>query len=123
MQKLTKAEEEIMQALWDLSTGTVGAVRSWLETHVKGEKPAHSTTSTLLRIMSEKGFVGHKAFGRTFEYYPLISKEAYSRQSLGQMVDDYFSGSAAQLVSFLVRDEKLSDAEVDALKKLLDQKP
>lgn len=121
MQKLTKAEESIMQALWDLSSAAVGEVRNWLEAHEGGEKPAHSTTSTLLRIMVEKGFVGYRAHGRTFEYYPLISKDTYSRESLHQMVDDYFAGSAAQLVSFLVRDEQLNNTELEELKKLLDQ--
>jgi BlaI family transcriptional regulator, penicillinase repressor len=120
MQKMTKAEEEIMQALWVLERATVGEIRNWLEVNIKDEKPAHSTTSTLLRIMGEKGFVGYNAYGRTFEYYPLISKDDYSRRSLDQMVDDYFSGSAAQLVSFLVRDEKLSDAEIAELRKMLE---
>jgi BlaI family transcriptional regulator, penicillinase repressor len=119
MQKLTKAEEEIMQALWDIGSGTVGDVRNWLEAHVKEEKPAHSTVSTMLRILSDKGIISHKAHGRTFEYFPLLSKEQYSRQSVEQLVEHYFDGSAADLVSFLVRDERLSNADLEHLKNLL----
>jgi BlaI family transcriptional regulator, penicillinase repressor len=122
MQKLTKAEEEIMQALWNMGSGTVGDVRNWLETHIKTDKPAHSTVSTMLRIMSEKGFIAYKVHGKTFEYSPLVSKEEYSRQSLDLMVNDYFAGSAAGLVSFLVREERLSEQDIANLKKLLDGK-
>lgn len=119
MQKLTKSEEEIMQALWTLGSGTVGEVRNWLETHVKDEKPAHSTVSTMLRILCEKGFLTYKVHGKTFEYLPSVTKETYGRQSLDQMVNHYFSGSAANLVSFLVKDEQLSAQEIEDLKKLL----
>jgi predicted transcriptional regulator len=119
MQRLTKSEEEIMQALWYLGTGTVGDVRVWLEQHIREEKPAHSTVSTMLRILCDKGFLDYKVHGKTFEYKPLVSKEAYSRQSLGQMVNHYFEGSAANLVSFLVRNEQLSEEEIENLKKLL----
>ncbi len=122
MQKLTKSEEEIMQGLWELGSGTVGEIRTWLESNTRDEKPAHSTVSTILRIMGEKGFITYKAYGKTFEYSPLISKATYSRQSLDLMKNDYFAGSAADLVSFLVRDEQLSQEDLAELRKILDTK-
>jgi len=100
MKKLTRAEEEIMQAVWALGEATVGDIRSWLEAQLQQPKPAQSTVSTIARILLEKGFLEHRAYGRTFVYTPRVSKEEYSRQSVQQLVSDYFEGSANRLVSF-----------------------
>lgn len=118
MQTLTKAEEEIMQAVWQIGPCTVGDIRDYIERELNQEKPPHSTISTMLRILDKKGFLGHRVYGRTFEYFPLITKEEYSRRSLKRLVQDYFGGSANRLVSFLVQDKDLNLAE---LSKLMDQ--
>lgn len=118
MQTLTKAEEEIMQAVWQIGPCTVGDIRDYIERELNQEKPPHSTISTMLRILDKKGFLGHRAYGRTFEYFPLVSKEEYSRRSLKRLVQDYFGGSTNRLVSFLVQDKDLSLSE---LSKLMDQ--
>ncbi len=120
MKKLTRAEEEIMQAAWALGECTVGDIRTYLETQLQLPKPAQSTVSTVARILLEKGFLEHRAYGRTFVYSPKVSKEDYSRQSIKQLVSDYFGGSANRLVSFLVKQEDLSLEELNRLVEKLD---
>lgn len=125
MKKLTRAEEEIMHAVWALGECTVGDIRTWLEAQPEQSKPAQSTVSTIARILLDKGFLEHKAYGRTFVYSARISKEEYSRQSLRQIVSDYFGGSANRLVSFLVKQEDISLDELNRLVEKLesDQNP
>jgi predicted transcriptional regulator len=115
MKRLTKAEEEIMQMIWQLERCTVSDLRSDIQKETGGEKPPHSTISTIVRILEEKGFVDHKAYGRTYEYFPLVSKEDYSRKSLKKLVSDYFEGSMNNLVSFLVKEENIDKEEITRL--------
>ena len=115
---LTKAEEEIMKHIWQLGRCTVSNI---IEEMKKPETP-HSSVSTIVRILERKGFVDHKAYGRTHEYFPLVSKEDYSRRSLLSLLKDYFDGSTPQLVSFLVEQEKTSIAELQELIKQLKRK-
>jgi BlaI family transcriptional regulator, penicillinase repressor len=118
MKTLTRAEEELMQIMWDLGPCTVADMRDYIAQKNQQEKPPHSTISTIVRILEEKGFVGHKAYGRTYEYLPLVSKEEYGQQSLSKLVNDYFGGSANLLVSALV---KKNDLDLEDLTKLLDE--
>lgn len=120
MQTLTKAEEEIMQVVWALGACTVGDIRDAFEQET-GKKPPHSTISTMIGILDKKGFVGHRAYGRTFEYFPLVTKEEYSSSSLRRLVQDYFGGEANRLVSFLVQDNKLSLEELSELVEKLEE--
>lgn len=116
MKRLTKAEEDIMQIIWQLDRCTVSDVRDYIQKETGGEKPPHSTISTIVRILEEKGFVDHKAYGRTYEYFSIVSKADYSRRTLKKFVSDYFEGSMNELVSFLVKEEKI---DMDELNKLL----
>ena len=120
MKKLTKAEEEIMQVLWELGEGAVGDIRKRLAEKAGGQKAAHSTISTMMKILGEKGFVSHKAYGRTFVYRPELSKDDYSHQSITSLVKNYFGGSVNRLVSFLVKEEDLSLEELNELINKLD---
>ena len=117
MQKLTKAEEEVMQLLWELQRGTVSDL---LERYPE-PKPPHSTISSVVRILEKKGFVGHKAYGKTHEYFPLFAREAYGQSSLGDLLRNYFGGSVPRLVSHLAEAEQLSKSELEELLKLLDK--
>jgi predicted transcriptional regulator len=117
MTTLTKAEEEIMQVIWRIGPCTVGQVREAIKKE-SAEKPAHSTISTVLRILVEKQFLTYKAYGRTFEYHPAVSKEDYSRRTLNKLVRDYFEGSTNRLVSFLVEKKEL---DVQGLNELLEK--
>ncbi len=111
MKKLTKAEEEIMQIIWRLERCLVSDIIKEL-----GEpKPPHSTISSIVRILEGKGFVNHKAYGRTHEYFPIIQKEDYSKQTLNKFVKDYFQGSMNALVSFMVKENDLSVEELSAM--------
>lgn len=109
--KLTKAEEEIMQLFWDYGPSTV----SNLMDKIKGSKPAQTTISSFVRILEKKGFLDHKTYGRTFEYFPIVSKETYSKFSLQQLVSNYFGGSMNKLVSFIANESDLSLAEITEL--------
>lgn len=123
MEKLTKAEEEIMQIIWKLERCTVRDVIDQLN-----QKPAppHSTISSVVRILEKKGFLDHKAYGRTYEYFTIISKEEYSKGSVSSLVQNYFGGSVKRLVSFLVKKENLSTQDINEMIQQLedtDQKP
>jgi len=115
MQKLTKAEEEVMRLLWQLDRAMVSQLIELLP----DPKPPHSTISSIIRILEKKGFVDHKAYGRTHEYFPRVSKEEYSRRSLIQLAQDYFGGSVNKMVSFLVQKEDVDLAELEKMRQLL----
>lgn len=118
LRELTKAEEEIMRVLWQLGKGFVKDVL----TELPGEpKPAYNTVSTIIRILEKKGFVGYTAYGKTHEYYPLVSEETYRRFQTEQLMRNYFDGSLQKLVSFFVREKNISLSEADEIIKLLNQ--
>lgn len=121
MKQLTKAEEELMRIMWELGPCTVSAMRDYIAERNQQEKPPHSSVSTIVRILEEKGFVGHKAYGRTYEYFPLLSKDEYGKQSLRKLVDEYFAGSARGLVSFLVKENDLNLQDLSKLIEEVDQ--
>jgi len=111
MKELTKAEDQIMQVLWRLQKAFVKD----LIDELPKPKPAYNTVSTIIRILETKGFVGHKAYGKTHEYFPLITKEKYTKFYLNNMVKGYFEGSLHNLVSFFANENKLNLQEIDQL--------
>ena len=118
MQKLTKAQEELMHYVWEIGEEvTVGQLRERISAKT-GKLPAHSTISTLILALDERGFVTHRQYGRTFVYTPAIIREAYGRQRLQRLVQRFFGGSATAAVSYLVKDENLS---LDELNRLVHQ--
>jgi len=118
MKRLTKAEEELMQMIWDNGPTTV----SQLIEKMEDPKPPHSTISSIVRILEKKGFLDHKAYGRTHEYFPVIEKKTYSKFSLKNLVSNYFQGSMNDMVSFLVEENDLSLKELSHLIDELDSK-
>ncbi len=117
MRELTRAEEEVMQVLWKLKKGFVKDI---LE-HFNNPRPAYNTVSTIVRILQDKGFVDHKAYGRTHEYYPLISKSDYSKSHLSTFVNDYFSNSFGKMVSFFAKENSISVKEMEEIMKLMEK--
>lgn len=109
--QLTKAEEQVMQYLWQIDEGLVQDVRD----RFPEPKPSRTTVSTILRILETKEFVAHKANGRVFTYYPIIQKEVYSKQQLFGMLKDYFNNSFASMASFFARESDMSALEMEAL--------
>jgi len=114
IKELTRAEEEIMQVLWQLESAFVKEIIE----HLPEPKPAYNTVSTIVRILQQKGFVGHEAHGKSHKYSPLITKETYTKTFMKGFVKKYFSGSYKQMVSFFTQEENLSVYE---LEQLLDQ--
>jgi BlaI family transcriptional regulator, penicillinase repressor len=117
MKQLTKAEEQIMQILWKMEKAFVKDII----VHLPDPKPAYNTVSTIVRIMEKKGFVGYNAYGKSHEYYPLVSKPEYTRKFLHYFVKDYFSSSYKQMVSFFAREENLSISEMEEMRKLIEE--
>lgn len=116
MRELTRAEEQVMQVLWKLKKGFV---KDLLE-HFDDPKPAYNTVSTIIRILQDKGFVTHKAYGRTHEYYPLISKSEYSKNQMHNFVNDYFSNSFGKMVSFFAKEKSISVKEMEDIMKIME---
>ncbi|MET7257437.1 BlaI/MecI/CopY family transcriptional regulator [Dyadobacter jiangsuensis] len=109
METLTKTEEKIMQVIWDLKRGFVKDVIDRL-----GEPaPPYNTVSSLIRILEKKGFVGYKAYGKTHEYFPLISKLAYRSFTFRNFVANYFDGASGNVLSFMLEEQDLSPEEIE----------
>ena len=116
LQSLTKAEEEVMQIIWQLDRCLV---RDVIE-HLGDPDIPHSTVSSVVRILEKKGFVDHKAYGKTYEYFPIITKEANAQHGVQSLMEKYFGGSPKKLVSFLVEKEDMKLKELNELLKSLD---
>ncbi|TYB80327.1 BlaI/MecI/CopY family transcriptional regulator [Bizionia saleffrena] len=113
MQKLTNKEEEIMHILWALEKAFVKEVLA----EIKDEKPHYNTLSTIIRNLEEKEYVAYNAYGKTHQYYPIISKEAYKKRFMTTAIENYFNSSYKNMVSFFAKEEKIS---VDELKEIID---
>lgn len=115
MKSLTKAEEQIMQIIWQKGRCLVRDIVEELETPVP-----QTTVSSVVRILERKGFVGHKAYGKTYEYFPLVDKQDFTKSSIKSWINNYFEGSPQQLVSFLVTENELNLKELNTLMKQLE---
>lgn len=117
IKELTKAEEQIMQILWQLKEAIVKDIID----QMPDPKPAYNTVSTVVRVLEGKGFIDHKAYGNSHVYYPLISDDQYKKFTFDKMMKNYFSNSYQSLVSFIVDEKKLGLKELDELTSLIDQ--
>jgi predicted transcriptional regulator len=115
MKELTKAEEQIMQILWKIDKGFINDILEKLPY----PKPAYNTISTIVRILEKKGFVDHKAYGKSHEYFPLISKKEYTRTYFGHFMKNYFGNSYREMVSFFTSESNLDIAELEELKQAM----
>lgn len=115
---LTKAEEEIMHIVWQLEPCLVRDVID----HLGQPDIPHSTVSSVVRILEKKGFVTHKAYGKTHEYRAVVTKEEYAQQNVKSLIKKYFGGSPSQLVSFLVKENDLDLKELNKLMQSLTTK-
>lgn len=109
--QLTKAEEQIMQILWEMGEGLVKDIRE----HFDEPKPVRNTVSTVVRILEKKGYVGHKAYGNVHLYHPLISRSEYSKSQLFGLMESYFNNSFPAMASFFAREKDLTIKELDEL--------
>ncbi|NCD70303.1 BlaI/MecI/CopY family transcriptional regulator [Mucilaginibacter agri] len=117
MKELTRAEEQLMQVLWQLKKAYVKEIIDQLPE----PKPAYNTVSTFIRILETKGFVGHTAYGKSHEYHPLISKEQYQNFAADKLLNGYFDNSVKRMFSFFVQKEKIDMKEADEILKLIEK--
>ena len=116
---LTGLELKVMNILWDCEAGFVKEIiERWQDEPI----PAYNTVSTIVRILEEKGFVGHEAFGRSHRYFPTISRSKYRKSYLKNVVDNVFAGSLSNLVSTMVDNKELSREQLEDLKRMIDEK-
>jgi BlaI family transcriptional regulator, penicillinase repressor len=109
--QLTRAEEQVMQILWDKKEGLVKDIRDGFD----NPKPARNTVSTVLRVLEKKGYVNHKAYGNVHLYFPQVSKNEYSKSRLFGLMEDYFNNSFPAMASFFAREKDLTLRELEEL--------
>ena len=113
MKELTKAEEQIMQELWNLEKAFVKDIVDKLPE----PKPAYNTVSTIIRILEKKGFVDHYAYGKTHQYFPVVSKTDYTKSYFKNFLSGYFSNSFQEMVSFFAKEDKMSLSQLEEIIK------
>lgn len=118
IRELTRAELEIMQIVWARGNFLVRDILNCMEE----PKPAYNTVSTIVRILEKKGFVSHRTYGKTYEYYPVISKREYTQQYMKGVLKNFFGGSLSSMVSFFASDSSISAKETDEIMDILSRK-
>ncbi|MBZ9628797.1 BlaI/MecI/CopY family transcriptional regulator [Psychroflexus sp. CAK1W] len=117
LEKLTAKEEEIMAVLWKLKKAFVKEILEELD----GEQH-YNTVSTLVRLLEDKGFVAHQAFGKSHQYFPVVDKKAYSEKVMEQTSTRFFDGSYKNMVSFFAQQDKISEQELEEILELIKNK-
>lgn len=116
LKELTKAEEQIMQIIWDIEKGFVRDVIDQLPY----PKPAYNTVSTIVRILESKGFVSHESFGKSHRYFPMVTKEEYRAFIATKLLNGYFDNSVQNMLSYFIEEKKLDLKEADQLLSLIE---
>jgi predicted transcriptional regulator len=117
IKELTKAEEQVMQILWQLKEAIVKDIVALMP----DPKPAYNTVSTVVRVLEGKGFIDHKAYGNSHVYFALVNETDYKKFTFDKMMKNYFSNSYQSLVSFLVDEKSLSVKELEELTQLAEK--
>jgi BlaI family transcriptional regulator, penicillinase repressor len=115
--ELTRAEEQVMHILWRLQSAFIKDIMEQFDP----PRPAYTTVSTIVRILEKKGFVGHRAYGKSHEYFPRVAKKVYSHMLVNRLLRNYFNDSFRQMVSFFNQEKGLSVSELEALKSFLEE--
>lgn len=115
--KLSNSEEQLMQYLWELEEAFLSDL---LEKYPE-PKPANSTVATLLKRMTDKGFVGYEQMGRSRQYYPLVKKSDYFSKHVNKLIKKFFNNSASQFASFFTSETELSKEELKELKTIVEK--
>jgi BlaI family transcriptional regulator, penicillinase repressor len=116
MEELTQHAESIMRIFWKEDRALVREVLAQLP----DPKPPYTTLASSIKLLERKGFLGHKAYGTTHEYFPLITQGEYSKKSINRMVNHFFDGSVGNFLSFMVKEKDLSEKEIKEIQKLID---
>ncbi len=113
--ELTKAELEIMQIIWAKGRVLIHDILDGMDE----PKPAYNTVSTIVRILEKKGFVSHKAYGKTYEYFAVVEKEEYTRTYMNNVLKNFFNGSFSSMVNFFAADKSISAEDMDEIMKMI----
>ena len=115
MKRLTRKEEEVMKILWTLGKAFVKDIVDCYDE----PKPHYNTVSSLVRLLQEKGVIGYKQYGNTYEYFPLINREEYRRTFMKEVISDYFDNSYKNAVAFFVKEKGLTSKELEELVRMI----
>jgi len=117
MKELTKAEQQIMEYLWQIGEGFVNDILA----QFPEPKPAYNTVSTIVRILEKKKVVGHKTLGKSHQYYPLVTPEEYRKLRLRDVLSKHFNNSYKRFVSFFAKEEDLSVTELEEIQRIIEE--
>ncbi len=117
MKEITKAQEELLKALWKIDEGAVSDILDSLPE----PKPAYNTVATVIKVLEKKGYVAHKTYGKTHVYYPVVAKKDYAQHIMKDTFKNFFNNSIPQLVSSFVKNKEVSLAELEELKEMLEK--
>lgn len=118
MEELTKTEERVMQVLWNLKKAFVKDI---IEAMSEDPKPPYNTISSVVRLLEKKGYVDYTAYGKTYEYFPAITKAEYRKASFKKMFTGYFDNSVESLLSFMVKEQKLGEDDIKKIREMIDK--
>ena len=116
MEELTRTEERVMQILWKLKKAFVKDI---IEAMLDDPKPPYNTISSVVRLLEKKGYIAYKAYGKTYEYFPAISKAEYRKASFKKIFTGYFDSSVESLLSFMVKEQKLGEDDINKIKDMI----
>ena len=115
IKELTRAEEQIMQVFWDLNEAFIKEVIP----HLPDPKPHYNSVATIVKILEEKGFLGHDILGNLYQYHPVISREEYQKHAMKDIVSQYFDNSYPSMLAFFAKEQQLSEQEINELLHLI----
>lgn len=116
MKEITKAQEDILRALWKINEGAVSDVLDSLS----DPKPAYNTVATVIKVLEKKGYISHKTYGKTNVYYSIVSQKDYAQHILKDTFKSLFNSSLNQMVSYFVKNKEISLNELEELRAMLD---
>jgi BlaI family penicillinase repressor len=117
MKEITKAQEDILKALWDINDGAISDVLDVLPE----PKPAYNTVATVIKVLEKKGYVSHRTYGKTNVYFSVVPKKDYAHHVLKNTFKELFNGSIKQMISFFVKNKEISLQDLEELRALLDK--
>ena len=117
MKEITKAQEEILKALWEIKEGAVSDILD----NLKDSKPAYNTVATVIKVLEKKGYVSHKTYGKTHVYFPVVSKKDYAQYIMKDTFKSFFNNSLNQMVSAFVKNKEVGLSELEELKEMLEK--
>ncbi|MCL3782620.1 BlaI/MecI/CopY family transcriptional regulator [Prolixibacteraceae bacterium JC049] len=117
MQEITKAQEEILRVLWKIKDGAVSDIVA----AIPEPKPAYNTVATVIKVLEKKEYVAHKKYGKTYVYYPLVSKKEYGKSIVSHTLKNLYNNSLPQMLSHFMRNKDVSISELEELKATIEQ--